>query len=188
MGRVGGGAGPPHILSPFTGIEDVAETIDITAVCDDIIREALELRFGAKLPVHPAAPSAVLEALFDVRHRLDRVDELLAKAIRIAGTVQDGQAIASAQHDDAWDREITRLRNSPVRQGDEYSTARERHAVANLAVLDLRHKVRTADDVVRKCERAVSLVRLVNRGLEGVRQDLRTWLDGLKYESHLDRQ
>lgn len=163
-------------------------TIDVRAVCEGIIEEALELRFGVKLPVHPAAPAAVLEVLLEVRARLDRVDELLAKSLRMAGAIQDSQALATAQHDEAWDREVTASRNAPVRQGDEYSSARERHAAANLAVLELRRKQRATEDVVRICERTVSLVRLVNRGLEGVRQDLRVWLDGLRYESHLDRQ
>lgn len=163
-------------------------TLDIKAVCDGIIEEALDLRFGAKIPVHPAAPSTILETLLDVRARLDRVDELLAKALRMHSAVQEALTVATAEYDDAWDQEITRLKNSPVRQGSEYTTAKERHAEANLATLNLRFKVRSTERVARHCQSAVDLVRLTNRGLESVRQDLRTWLDGLRYESHLDRQ
>ncbi len=162
--------------------------IDFKAVCDGIAEQALDLRFGVKIPVHPAAPSVVFDALLDVRSRLDHVDELLAKALRMHAAVQDALSLATAQHADAWDTEIDRLRNSPVRRGDEYATARERHAAANLATMELQHKVRATERVARQCQSAVDLVRLVNRGLEGVRQDLRLWLDGLKYEAHLDRQ
>lgn len=154
---------------------------------DELIREALTQRFGVKVPAATAAPLEVREALYEARARLDRVEELLGKAVLLAATAREFAGLATATLDDAWDEKIVQLKNSPVRQGSEYPTARERHAEANLAVLDLRRKSRAADEVVAQCEKAVTVIRLAHRGLEGVRQDFRTWLDAFKFESHLDR-
>lgn len=163
------------------------EPKDVAAALVAITAEVLQLRFGVKLPVHPASPSAVLDALLDVRGRLDRIEELLTRVLRIAGIAQQNAAVATASVDDAWDRNIHRLRTAPTASGGDYSSARERYAEANLAVLDLRFEARAQTVTARHCETTLSVVRTAHRGLDTVRQDLRTWLDGLRFEAHLDR-
>jgi len=160
---------------------------DLGAALDALVTEALRLRHDGKLPTAPAAPVAVLDALLDVRARLDRLEELLTQALRVRAGAHEAAALATATAEDAWDSEISRLRNAKVRPGDEYSTARERHAQANLGTLELRRAARQAEDASRRCERAVEVIRVAHRGLDGVRGDLLAWLRATAFESNLDR-
>lgn len=159
---------------------------DTRAVLDMMVREAISLRFDTKLPVYPAAAPLVLEALLEVRSRLDRVEELLGQVVRMRSRVAERANLATATVGDAWDSEATRMRQAPVSMG-EYSSAKERAAEANLAVLDLRREQRSAAELLAACESARDVIRLSHSGLEGLRHDLRTWLHALSFESHLDR-
>ena len=162
--------------------------VEVGAALEALIVEALELRFAGKLPVAPAAPTTVLDALIDTRARLDRIEELLGRCLRLRAVAAQTHAMAVATADDAWDVVIHRLRTAPVSAGaNEYSTKGERHAEANLATLDLRHAVRTAAERLHHCDKAVDVIRLAHRGLDGVRSDLHTWLRSAAFESHLDR-
>jgi len=151
------------------------------------VQEALKLRMTADLPVVNTSPATALVFLGDVRARLDRVEELLGKAIRHRATARRAQATAQAQADDAFDTAITRHRAAPVQSGGDFLSARERTAAANLAVLDLLHQVRAIDRLVSTADEAVEVLRLTHRGLDGLRQDSQVVLRTLAFESTLER-
>ena len=157
-------------------------------VLDGFIREALELRFGGDALRRGAAPAEIVESLRQTRQRLDRVEQLLSKAIRIKANGRQHCAAVTATAELAWDRAAMARRNAPVtRGGEEFSSARERHAEANLATLTEQAAVRVAEERVRQCEEAESMIRLAHRGLEGVRQDHLAMLRMVQFESTLDR-
>jgi hypothetical protein len=155
---------------------------------DDLIGEAQNLR--AALPEMPdthASPHEVHDYLLDVRRRLDRVEHLFAVCIRVHARTKRSAAQITAELDDAWDEAILKVRTAPVRRGDEYSSAKERAAEANLVTLAARRAARTAAENVLRADEALAVLRLLHRGLDGVRQDALTILRALVFESHLER-
>lgn len=160
---------------------------EIISALAEFVRESLELRVLAEMPVTDSAPAEVLGSLRDVRRRLDRTEEILARAVRLKARAHRAATLANASADDAWDQAIRRTRAAPIQAGGEYSSARERHAEANLAILDLRHAARRATDLAHHCDEAVDVIRLAHRGLEGARQDTLAVLRAYAFESHLER-
>lgn len=164
---------------------DAVSSGRVRELLDEYSREAVQLRMGAELPRHDSAPSDVLHCLLDVRQRLDRVEELLATSLRLRGVATRQLTACRIIADDAWDEAAVAARQSGVR--DEYSSAKERTAVANLEVIDLRRAERKADEIARVCTETVEFLRLRYNGLAGVRQDLLAWLRSVQFESTLDR-
>lgn len=159
---------------------------------DQAVEEALKLRFGAAVPAFDADPAVVLAALQDARRRLDRVEELLAASLRIKAAAERDRSLAQARLDDEWDTKINEARDgrrgvAVIRERDEFSSAKERVAEANLATLELRRTAREATDIHTQCAAQVDVLRLVHRGLDGIRHDLLTTLRTLAFESTLDR-
>jgi len=160
---------------------------DLPQVLDLYIAQVRALRDLPVLPGPGHAPADVLEHLHEIRSRLDRVEELLSNTLRLRAAAQRNAVIASGEVDDAWDLAIRRLRAAPVQSGGEFTSARERHAEANLAVLDARHAARRAVQTAHRCEEAAEVIRLAHRGLDGARADILTVLRTLAFESHLER-
>lgn len=149
------------------------------------IDESLRLRMGAQLPRPDASAGELLEALLDVRRRMDRVEELLATALHLRGMAARKATALRVQAEDAWDEAAVRQRAAAVR--DEYSSAKERTAATNLEILDLRRLERGADVHARLCDDAVEAIRLRLRGLGDVRQDVLAVLRTRQWETSLDR-
>lgn len=152
-----------------------------------MVDEALEHRITAILPPVGASSAMVQESLHAVRQRLDRVEELLGKALTLRARAHSRATNAQHVLDDAWDLAAQRRRTAPVAFGAEYTSARERNAEANLATLDQRAAQRIHADAAQRCDNAVEFLRLTYRGLEGIRQDHHMILRALQFESSLDR-
>lgn len=160
---------------------------DVRAVLAGYITEALDLRFSGESLKPGASPAEVLDNLYGVRLRLDRIEELHARALRVKARAQRAATLATATADDAFDRAAQTRRTAPVIRGDEFSSARERTAEANLATLDERIAARQATDLAHHTDEAVDVIRLVHRGLDGVRHDLHTVLRAMTLETNLER-
>lgn len=170
----------------------MTEQYDATvAQLDQATEEALRLRFGIEFPGFDADPAAVLAAVQDVRRRLDRVEELLAITLRIKAAADHDRNIWQHKTDDEWDQALVNARD--VRKGvvfrerDEFSSAKERAAEANLATFSLRRKARDAAEIANQCAATADILRLTQRGLDGIRHDLLATLRTLAFESTLDR-
>lgn len=154
---------------------------------ETFIEEARALREVDPMPDTQAPPHEVHTYLLDVRRRLDRIEQILALATRARAHAKRQAATATAAADDDWDAAVTRLRNQPVRRGDEYSSARERAAEANLECLSARKNARSATDALSHADELLDVVRLLHKGLDGIRQDTLTTLRLVQFESHLER-
>lgn len=152
-----------------------------------MVAEALDLRFGGKIPAAGASLAEIEDALLDIRRRLDRIEELLGRAIRAKARAARAAALATHTADDAWDKAIHGQRTAPVMRGGEYSSAKERHAEANLATMTERIAARNAADLVAVCDEAAEVLRLAWRGMDGARQDLLALMRSTAFESHLER-
>src|ERR1700742_1379553 len=86
----------------------------VRAQCDQWAQDAMNLRFSPdRWPGTSASPTAVKNALVDVRALLDQLEGLLANvmAFKAAATAQ---AVAVEQAaDDAWDRQAEAERRRP---------------------------------------------------------------------------
>lgn len=159
----------------------------IRQVLTTYVAEALDLRFGGKLPTSGATVPDMLEALLDVRQRLDRVEEILTRIIRLRARLRRNATIATASVDESWDRAVQNIRTAPVSRGGDLSGPRERYAEANLIVLDERRSARAVEELAGHADEAHDVVRLVHRGLDGVRHDHLTILRAVQVETSLDR-
>lgn len=160
----------------------------LSETLDELIEEARTLRAGiGAMPGTEAAPVDVHEYLLDARRRLDRVEQILSSAIRVRARVRRAHAEASAEVEDAWDEAITRIRSSPVRRNDEYSSAKERAAEANLHTIAVRRAARLTADALSRAEEAVEVLRLLHKGLDAARYDALVLLRLVQFESHLER-
>ncbi len=161
---------------------------EIRRSLDDMMAEARLLRSGLPdMPGVQAAPHEVHEYLLDVRRRLDRIEQLVAVAVRIRATARRFAQRKNDSAESAWDEAIVRIRNAPVRRGDEFSSARERAAEANLATIALRRTARDGAEALSHAEEAHEHLKLLHRGLDGVRHDTLTVLRSVQFESHLER-
>ncbi len=161
---------------------------DLVSTLNAFVAEAREMRAGLPpMPGAQAAPYEVHEYLLDVRRRIDRVEFLLTQALRIRSATRQAATQTAREAEDAWDDAILRVRSSPVRRGDEYTSAKERAAAANLATVDARRDARGRADDHAFVEEHVEILRLAHRGLDGVRHDTLTVLRLVQFESHLER-
>jgi hypothetical protein len=158
---------------------------DVRAQLDELVVEAIRLRFDTP-PPRLRSPHELLDALYDVRVRLDRVEQILSQAQRLRARARDAAASAEALAEEAWDRAAQQARNSPVSR-DDYSSARERAAEANLAVLTERRTARAASALASYVDNQVDVLRTANRGLDGLRHDLLAALRAFQIESSLER-
>ncbi len=153
--------------------------------------EAASLATGAPTvdQLHTATPvSHLIQVLADIRRRMDRLDQLLANVSVVRGQVRRQSVAAKNEADDAWDEAAIRRRQQPVQRGDEFYSAREREAEANLATVGERRTARLAADTVSQIEEHYDTVRLFHRGLDRDRQDVHAMIRALSFESHLERQ
>lgn len=160
---------------------------DVRAALSSYVAEALNLRFSGALPTSAASVADMLDALLDVRQRLDRVEELLTKVIRLRARVHRAATLTTATVDESWDRAVQAQRTAPVSRGDNFSGPRERYAEANLTVLEERRAARIATELASHADEAHDVIRLVHRGLDGVRHDHLTILRAVQFETSLDR-
>lgn len=153
------------------------------------VKEALDLRFaqrGGESLVPDQGSSPVLNGLLSVRARLDRLEELLASATRARGRAARATAIAKAVSDDAWDSQSQVELQRTQRHG-EFVAPRERYANSNLETLNQKRDFRAAERLQHCADEAYEVIRLVYRGLDGVRQDHLAVIRALSFESHLER-
>jgi hypothetical protein len=157
----------------------------LQAVLGDLVNEAISLRMGAQLPRIDASAGELLEALLDVRRRMDRVESILSTVLQLRGVAARKHTALDIQVGDAWDEAAVQQRQHAVR--DEFSSAKERAAATNLQVLDLRRLERAVKQQLVLCEEALESIRLRYRGLEGLRHDVLSVLRTRQWETSLDR-
>ncbi len=152
------------------------------------VQEAMDLTYSAQVPDLSVAPiSTAAEALTDIRRRMDRVQELFAKVMQLRASAHRNAIAAKALADDAWDSAAMKRRAAPVQRGEEFYSAREREAEANLASLAQIRAMREAAELHHRCDEAYEVIRLHHRGLERVRADILATLRSVQFESHLER-
>ncbi len=122
-----------------------------------------------------------------VRARLDRMDGILVD-ITVGRAQTHRLAItAKATAADAWDAAAMKRRAAPVQRGEEYYSAREREAEANLASLRELRAARFTAELAHLHDEAHDVVRIFHRRLDRLRNDVLALLRTASFESHLER-
>lgn len=161
------------------------ELLSLRTLMEEHIKEAVIMRMGVKLPNELASMTDLMDALLDARRRLDRIEEILGSTLRWKASTNQVWTACKVELENAWDEAATKNRAAAAR--DEYSSARERAASVNLAVLDLRRAERKAEQDAKLCDETVEYIRLRYHGLAGYRQDLIALVKARQFETSLDR-
>lgn len=134
------------------------------------------------------SPFQIVEQLTYVRRTLDRLEELLVKAIRAKAQLARGHRIKKDQLQQAWDTHVSD--QSPTRRRvltQEYVTGKEKFAEANLATLELQRTERKSLELLSFAEETLEVIKVIHRGLNDIRQDLLAQVRAIQVESQLER-
>lgn len=152
-----------------------------------LLDEALQLRHGVQVEGAVGDQHQILDTLMAVRVRVDRVEELLNRAMITRGVIARASSHAKASTAEAWDRAVIKQRKGPVSLDSDYLGARERYAMANLETLELRREEQKLGESQSLADQIVEQIRITYRGLTDLRQDLLTMLRAAQFETTLDR-
>ncbi len=160
------------------------------------VEESLELRHGAAgdpegnlrgWEYDPAqGAGGVSRQLARVTQRVDRVDELLAKATRARARARRARDEAAFVAEIAYDEATAR--NKQIRRAFESFDSRDdRKADATLASLNEKRAAHEANRLVSVAEEAFDVIMQIHWQLDAMRKDLRATIHALQFESSLDR-
>jgi len=152
----------------------------------EYVTEVIRLRFEATLPPASAGTDQVLDGLIATRQRLDRVEELMIRALRIRTRAKRGSVLAAAQAEDLWDQAVRAIATAPVVRGPEFQGPRERYSAANLETVEARREARLTEELHTIAEETYEAIRAMHRGLDGLRQDHVTMLRAVQFIAHLE--
>lgn len=156
------------------------------------VTEALELRHGSagdpEGPLRFVDMSDGLEAVDSMlrraRARSDRVDFLLANATRAKFRAQRAREAAEFA---AENRQAEALKDNRLNRVDLFVSKEERMADASLDSLTERRNAHAANRLVSVTQEAYEIIKDVHWQLNAIRNDLRTTVHALQFESTLER-
>jgi hypothetical protein len=135
-------------------------------------------------PGPETSPSVVMEALVQVRARLDTIEVVLGQVMAVkAATAAQARNLEQAA-DDAWDRQAEAERRRPR---PEYQGSKERYAYWNLAIRAERARAREARDLADFVRATYDRVKLHYDGLNETRRDLAARLTHARWETHIEQ-
>jgi hypothetical protein len=153
----------------------------------ELLTEALSLRAASSIPYSDASPQVVLNSLLDNRQRVDRLEGIYLQVVQIRARLSRRTASTRAEADDAWAQSVVSMKSQGARSRDQYEGPRERYAEADLATLDLKRKVRKAEELLDIAVEADDVIKTALRGLNEVIQDHRIWLRSLQFQTYLEK-
>lgn len=151
------------------------------------VSEVLSVRFQVTLPSSESTPQAVLDSLLDARMKTDRVEGLYHEMVQLRAKTARVTAAIRAETDDRWSQALMDMKSAPSRQRDQYEGPRERYAEADLAVLELKRRLRKSEELLGMADEAVDITKTAFRGLNEIIQDHRTWLRALQFQTYLEK-
>lgn len=159
--------------------------VGVRDFCDTAMTEALGLRFVEGTVGPHSAPSAVMEELWDVRVRMERVEELLLQSYRLKEKLKRSHAAAKAIYDDEFDTELHRLNNSIEARMGEFTAAKDKSAKINLKLIVQIRAVREMDELHQIATETYYYIRTIHSGLETLKRDLDSVIRVYQIESSI---
>lgn len=159
---------------------------EMSAALQALVVEACTLREDVTLPAAGADVAMLLNGLRATRERLDRVEELLVRAMRLRGQLERHAWSVTADADEQWARAVRHIVTAPLTRGPEFQGPRERYAEADLATLEVRRSARAAESLLAEATDVREVLKVLHRGLDGVRQDHVTALRATQFALSLE--
>lgn len=139
----------------------------------------------ANWPVPRSAPQDYAEFLLQVRAVQDRVEELVGSSLSLRHMSRRWAIDHEAGADDAWAARSAQDRRSGAAR--EFTSARERAADTDLAVLPQLQRARAAAKFRDEMEEIHGRLQVIYRGLDATRQDLGNFLRAQSWEKAMER-
>lgn len=157
---------------PFEGIE-------VTLI--QWVAEALELRHGEsgdsegkiELPAYELGHEGVLDVIRRTRIRLDRVEELQAKARQAKGRITRARASAELEAKIAYD---TAMQQNAAKRTQTFVTGAERNADATLDSLQLKRQAHQLSRMESVADESFDVIKGCYWGLDKIRSELLSML------------
>lgn len=140
--------------------------------CDEAMTEALSMRFVEGTVGPHSAPGAVMEELWDVRVRMERVEELLLQSYRLKEKLKRSHAAAKAILDDDRDTELHRLNTNITARMGEYTSKDDKLATIKLKLLKQVKAERDANELSQIATETYYYLKTIHSGLENLKRDL----------------
>lgn len=141
----------------------------------EYIEKTLELRYSIQVPSYDTDFVEVHRIMLKSQELLSAIEQYLSKAIRAKAAADRKIFVARMAYQEGWDRAIIKVNSRPTL--NEYASAKEKAAEANLATLEHARVLRKAEELQSFAAEAADVIRLHYYGLDKVRQDLRKRLD-----------
>lgn len=155
----------------------------VTNAIESWLTEARTLRSHLDRPDVTDGPNALRRQIVQARSTLDRVEEIVARLIRLRGRVHDQLLVAQYALEDA---EARAMGERQIAFG-EYSTKKERYAwLASETRAELEF-LRPTQRLYDSIDAALDEARLIHRGVDAVRRDIDTRLRVMTFERQLER-
>lgn len=155
---------------------------DLREKLEVVVVESFGLRFDPELaPKVEDGPPDLHEKLIRTRANLDRVEQLYADALKAQRDIREVLNNAKHNQEDAWNDAAVKGRQP------EYSSAKEREANYSLASMEFKIKLRRAQSASNEVEFVVEHLRLMQRGLDGLRRDIELLVRAKSLSTSLER-
>jgi hypothetical protein len=156
----------------------------VAGLCERLVADMALLR-AFPVPPHDAQPSAVHEAIIELRARLDLAEGLMTEMARRRRKARRVARQRSEAADDSYDAEMARLAERAIRL--EYQGVRDRIAMAQVHASAYRRKARQAERLADLIEEAEDAVKSAFFGLRDIRKELLSRQDSyLPWLHHLE--
>src|SRR5688572_2681556 len=104
----------------------------VTDFCNQVITEVTEICFVPSTVGPHSAPEQVMEELWEVKARRERIEELLLQTYRLKEDLYSSYLANKAIYEDEWDAESQRRNASIRKKMGDYASAKEVHAEINI--------------------------------------------------------
>lgn len=160
---------------------------EIRDALTSFVDEGFKLRFDYEHPHNDSGPRELVTSLKEVRQRLDRLEEILVRSMRIKAKAQRNVTAVQAELSEKWDSHLVSIRaKSKSTWGDDFVSPKEKYADANLATLEVKRKELKSKEVLSYAEEAVEVLKSLHRGLGDIRQELLTRIRTVQWETSLE--
>src|SRR5882724_3076925 len=147
-------------------------SLPLEEALNKLIEESEELRSDFQLPSIDASPGEIVAVLYEVRPRLDRLEALLIKSLRLKRDILQIANVFIDKHNESIDSFMVQQKNANFIRGTDFTSAKERLADANVSNIETKRDAVVAQSLIEACELAVSTVRYRHAGLKDLKTDL----------------
>lgn len=155
-----------------------------------LLDESVRLRhLVPSIPGENSGVQEFLAALIAARQASDRIEEIFIRITRLRARLTRLEAEKRDEHESAWASSVVETRGRiSFRNSNELVAPREKYAEADLASLEQKRALRSAERLTSYAKEAYEVVRTLLRGLEGMRMDITSIVKAKSLDSALERQ